>query len=99
MGVVDTALEKFEFLDADRMGVIGGSYGGYMTSWIVGHTNRFRAAISERSVNHLVSAFGSSDLFWVFERQFGGPMWDNVEAHLDRSPATYAKNIETPVLV
>ena len=99
MGVVDTALEKFDFLDAERMGVIGGSYGGYMTSWIVGHTNRFKAAISERSVNHLVSAFGSSDLFWVFERQFGGPMWDNVEAHLDRSPATYAKNIETPVLV
>jgi dipeptidyl aminopeptidase/acylaminoacyl peptidase len=99
MGVVDTALEKFDFLDGDRMGVIGGSYGGYMTSWIVGHTNRFKAAISERSVNHLVSAFGSSDLFWVFERQFGGPMWDNVEAHLDRSPATYAKDIETPVLV
>jgi dipeptidyl aminopeptidase/acylaminoacyl peptidase len=99
MGVVDTALEQFDFLDGDRMGVIGGSYGGYMTSWIVGHTNRFKAAISERSVNHLVSAFGSSDLFWVFERQFGGPMWDNVEAHLDRSPATYAKDIETPVLV
>jgi dipeptidyl aminopeptidase/acylaminoacyl peptidase len=46
-----------------------------------------------------VSAFGSSDLFWVFERQFGGPMWDNVEAHLDRSPATYVKNIETPTLI
>jgi len=99
MGVVDTALETFDFLDADRMGVIGGSYGGYMTSWIVGHTNRFKAAVSERSVNHLVSAFGSSDLFWVFERQFGGPMWDNVDAHLDRSPATYAKDIETPTLI
>jgi dipeptidyl aminopeptidase/acylaminoacyl peptidase len=99
MGVVDTALERFNFIDADRLGVIGGSYGGYMTSWIVGHTNRFKAAVSERAVNNLISMFGSSDLFWVFERQFGGPMWDNVEAYLEKSPSTYAKNIETPVLV
>jgi dipeptidyl aminopeptidase/acylaminoacyl peptidase len=99
MGVVDTALEKFPFLDADRLGVLGGSYGGYLTSWVVGHTKRFRAALSERSVNHLVSAFGSSDLFWVFERQFGGPMWENVDAWLRMSPATYARDIETPLLV
>jgi len=99
MGVVDTALERFPFLDADRLGVLGGSYGGFMTSWIVGHTNRFKAALSERAVNHLVSAFGSSDLFWVFERQFGGPMWENVEEWLRMSPATYAQDIETPLLV
>jgi dipeptidyl aminopeptidase/acylaminoacyl peptidase len=99
MGVVDTALEQFPFLDADRLGVLGGSYGGYLTSWIVGHTKRFRAALSERSVNHLVSAFGSSDLFWIFERQFGGPMWENVDEWLRMSPATYARDIETPLLV
>ena len=99
MAVVDTAIERFDFVDPDRLGVIGGSYGGFMTSWIVGHTNRFKAAISERAVNNLVSMFGSSDLFWVFERQFGGPLWDNIEAYLDRSPSTYANNIETPVLV
>jgi dipeptidyl aminopeptidase/acylaminoacyl peptidase len=99
MGVVDTALEKFPFLDADRLGVLGGSYGGYMTSWIVGHTKRFKAALSERAVNHLVSAFGSSDLFWIFERQFGGPMPENVEDWLRMSPATYASEIETPLLI
>jgi dipeptidyl aminopeptidase/acylaminoacyl peptidase len=99
MGVVDTALEKFPFLDGERLGVLGGSYGGYLTSWIVGHTKRFKAALSERSVNHLVSAFGSSDVFWIFERQFGGPMWDNVEEWLRMSPATYAREIDTPVLV
>jgi dipeptidyl aminopeptidase/acylaminoacyl peptidase len=99
MAVVDTALERFDFIDADRLGVIGGSYGGYMTSWIVGHTNRFKAAVSERAVNNLVSMFGSSDLFWVFERQFGGPLWDNVEAYIEKSPSTYGKDIETPVLV
>jgi dipeptidyl aminopeptidase/acylaminoacyl peptidase len=99
MAVVDTALEKFDFIDPERLGVIGGSYGGFMTSWIIGHTNRFKAAISERAVNNLVSMFGSSDLFWVFERQFGGPMWENVDAYLDRSPSTYAQQMETPVLV
>jgi dipeptidyl aminopeptidase/acylaminoacyl peptidase len=99
MAVVDTALERFDFIDAERLGVIGGSYGGYMTSWIIGHTNRFKAAISERAVNNLVSMFGSSDLFWVFERQFGGALWDGVDAYLERSPSTYAQQIETPVLV
>jgi dipeptidyl aminopeptidase/acylaminoacyl peptidase len=99
MGVVDTALEKYPFLDPDRLGVLGGSYGGYLTSWVVGHTKRFKAALSERAVNQLVSAFGSSDLFWVFERQFGGPMWDNVDEWMRMSPTTYASEIETPLLV
>ena len=99
MGVVDTALEKFPFLDADRLGVLGGSYGGYMTSWIIGHTNRFKAALSERAVNSLTSMFGSSDVGWVFKQQFGGHMWDHMDEYLRMSPATYAQEIETPVLV
>ncbi len=99
MGVVDTALERFPFLDPDRLGVLGGSYGGYMTSWVIGHTKRFKAALSERAVNHLLSAFGSSDVFWIFERQFGGPMWDHVDEWLRMSPAAYAREIETPLLV
>ena len=99
MAVVDTALERFDFIDAERLGVLGGSYGGFMTSWIVGRTNRFKAALSERAVNHTVSAFGSSDLFWVFERIFGGPMYDNVDEWLRLSPTTYAQAIETPLLV
>ena len=99
MAVVDTALERFDFIDPERLGVIGGSYGGYMTSWIIGHTNRFMAAVSERAVNNLVSMFGSSDVFWVFERQFGGPLWENVQAYLEKSPSTYGQAMETPVLV
>lgn len=99
MGVVDTALERFDFVDGERLGIIGGSYGGFMTSWAISHDNRFKAAISERAVNHMVSAAGSSDLFWVFHQQFGGHWFDHVETWLALSPATYAKNIETPVLV
>jgi dipeptidyl aminopeptidase/acylaminoacyl peptidase len=99
MAVVDTALERFDFVDPERLGVIGGSYGGFMTSWIIGHTKRFKAAVSERAVNNLVSMFGSSDLFWIFERQFGGPLWEDVGAYLDRSPSTYVREMETPVLV
>ncbi len=99
LGVVDTALEKFDFIDGDRLGIIGGSYGGFMTSWAIGHDHRFKAAISERAVNHMVSAAGSSDLFWVFHQQFGGHWFDHVDAWLERSPATYAKDIDTPVLV
>jgi len=99
MAVVDAALERFDFVDPERLGVIGGSYGGFMTSWIIGHTKRFKAAVSERAVNNLVSMFGSSDLFWIFERQFGGPLWEDVGAYLERSPSTYVHEMETPVLV
>jgi len=97
--VVDTALATFDFVDPDRLGVMGGSYGGFMTTWVVSHTNRFKAALSERAVNHMVSAFGSSDVFWIFQRQFGGSMWDHVDTWLEFSPATYARDIETPLLI
>src|SRR3954452_8452481 len=99
MAVVDTALERFDFVDPERLGVLGGSYGGYMTTWIIGHTNRFKAAVSERAVNNLVSMFGSSDLFWIFERQSGAHFCENTEAYIEKSPSTYAPQIETPVLV
>jgi dipeptidyl aminopeptidase/acylaminoacyl peptidase len=99
LGVVDTALERFDFLDPDRLGIIGGSYGGFMTSWVISHDNRFKAAVSERAVNHMVSAAGSSDVFWAFQDQFGGPWYDHVDVWLDRSPATYVRQIETPVLI
>ncbi|MHB8468824.1 MAG: S9 family peptidase [Gaiellaceae bacterium] len=99
LGVVDTALATFDFLDPDRLGILGGSYGGFMTSWVISHDNRFKAAISERAVNNMVSAAGSSDLFWIFERQFGGSFYDHTHTWLELSPSTYAKDIETPVLI
>ncbi len=97
--VVDTALERFDFVDGERLGVLGGSYGGYMTSWIVSHTNRFKAAISERAVNNLVSMYGSSDVGWVFKGYHGAFVHEDVDTYLKLSPWTYAKEIETPLLI
>jgi dipeptidyl aminopeptidase/acylaminoacyl peptidase len=96
---IETAVERFDFVDADRLGVLGGSYGGYMTSWIVGHTNRFKAACSERAVNNLVSAYGSSDVFWAFAGQFGSLLYEDLDAWVKHSPSTYASSIETPLLI
>jgi dipeptidyl aminopeptidase/acylaminoacyl peptidase len=99
MAVVDEALERFDFIDPDRLGVLGGSYGGYMTSWIVGHTDRFRAACSERSVNNFVLEGGSSDIGWAFKGIVGEYWFRAPEAYLDRSPSKYAENITTPLLI
>jgi dipeptidyl aminopeptidase/acylaminoacyl peptidase len=99
MAVVDEALRRFDFVDADRLGVIGGSYGGYMTSWIVGHTDRFKAAVSERAVNNLVSQWGSSDLGWDFKGYLGSFLFEDVGAYLRMSPSTYAEHIHTPLLI
>ena len=99
MAVTDAALEQFDFVDPDRLGVIGGSYGGYMTSWIVSHSKRFRAACSERAVNNLVSMYGSSDIGWVFKSYHGEFVHDDVDTYLQMSPWTYAKDIETPLLI
>ena len=99
MAVTDEALRRFDFCDPDRLGVLGGSYGGYMTSWIVGHTDRFRAAVSERSVNHLVSFHGSSDQGFTFKGYFGSFVWEDLETYLRLSPATYAEAMTTPLLI
>jgi dipeptidyl aminopeptidase/acylaminoacyl peptidase len=99
MAVTDEALTRFDCCDPERLGVLGGSYGGFMTSWIVGHTDRFKAAISERSVNHLVSFFGSSDQGFTFKGYFGSFLWEDVDTYLRLSPATYAEQMKTPLLI
>ena len=99
MGVVDSALEQFPFCDRDRVGVLGGSYGGYMTSWIVGHTDRFKAAVSERAVNNMLSEFGSSDYGHSFRWYVGAYAFEAPDVYLKLSPSTYAQNIVTPLLI
>jgi len=78
---------------------MGGSYGGYMTSWTVGHTDRFRCGISERAVNDLASEDGASDIAGVFKAYVGAPPWEAPEAYRAASPLTYASNIQTPLLI
>jgi len=99
LAVTEEAVRRFDFVDGQRLGVIGGSYGGYMTSWIVSHTDRFKAAVSERAVNQLVSEWGSSDLGWDFKGYFGKFVFEDVDAYLSISPATYAERIHTPLLI
>jgi dipeptidyl aminopeptidase/acylaminoacyl peptidase len=99
MAVVDAALERFDFCDPERLGVIGGSYGGYMTSWIVSHTDRFRAACSERSVNNFVLEGGASDIGSFFKGIVGAHWFEEPEAYLKISPSHYAQNINTPLLI
>jgi acylaminoacyl-peptidase len=99
MAVTDEAVRRFDFVDGERLGVIGGSYGGFMTSWIVGHTDRFKAAVSERAVNQWLSMWGSSDFGWDFKGYFGKFLFEDVEAYLKISPATYAPDIHTPLLI
>jgi dipeptidyl aminopeptidase/acylaminoacyl peptidase len=99
MSVVDEAVQRFEFVDPERLGVMGGSYGGFMTSWIVGHTERFRAACSERAGNNFVLEGGASDLGWAFRGEFGAYWFEAPEAYLAMSPSMYATRITTPLLI
>ncbi len=99
MAVTEEAVRRYDFIDGERLGVIGGSYGGYMTSWIVSHTDRFKAAVSERAVNQLVSEWGSSDFGWDFKGYLGAFLYEDVDAYLSISPATYAERIHTPLLI
>ena len=88
------------FVDEDRLGIHGYSYGGFMSSWAVGHTDRFRAAVVGAPVVNLVSMYGTSDIGVSFgEPQWGGTLTDSFDTFVERSPLTYAANVETPVLL
>ena len=99
MAVTDEALSRFAFCDGERVGVLGGSYGGFMTSWIVGHTDRFQAACSERAVNNMIAEAGSSDIGVWFKGYTGSHWFEDPETHRKLSPSTYAQNVTTPLLI
>ncbi|MFB5190376.1 S9 family peptidase [Alicyclobacillus fastidiosus] len=85
-------------VDESRMGLTGGSYGGYMTNWIIGHDHRFRAAVSEFGIWNLFTDFGCSTQR-VWEVMYLGRYWENEALYLERSPARYVQEIDTPVLI
>jgi dipeptidyl aminopeptidase/acylaminoacyl peptidase len=89
------------YIDPARMGVTGGSYGGFMTTWIIGHTDRFKAAVTERSVSNMLSMDGSSDLAYRFHALFGAEKhaWEDFDNYWRQSPLKYIANAKTPTLV
>jgi dipeptidyl aminopeptidase/acylaminoacyl peptidase len=94
------AIGRLPFVDQANVGVMGGSYGGYMTSWAVGHTGRFRAACSERAVNNLYSMVGTSDIGFSFQiEHVGAAPYEDPDRFLRMSPVHYLKNIKTPLLI
>jgi len=99
MEFVDHALKTLDYLDPEKMGVTGGSYGGFMTNWIIGHTDRFKAAASQRSISNWISKFCTTDIgyFFVPDQNQGTP-WDNMEKLWHHSPLQYAPNVKTPTL-
>lgn len=99
---LDYALDHFPELDRKRQYIAGGSYGGFMTSWAVGHTNRFAAAVTQRSVINWISMWGTSDIGWFFNvSELGLDLYDKggLEEYWRRSPLAYAKNVKTPLLI
>ncbi len=92
-------LEKQKFVKPKKIGVTGGSYGGYMTNWLIGHTNRYAAAVTQRSVVDLKSFVGSSDFGFALAREFNGWPWTDKENYERCSPISYFKNVRTPVLI
>ena len=99
MDFVDTALERCDFIDRERLGVTGGSYGGFMTNWIIGHTGRFKCAASQRSISNWVSFGNTSDIGHRFAKdQTGATAWEGVEKAWEQSPLRYAGRVTTPTL-
>jgi dipeptidyl aminopeptidase/acylaminoacyl peptidase len=100
MGALDCALVIHGWIDPDRLGVTGGSYGGYMTNWIVGHTQRFRAAVTLRSTCNRHSHWGTGDIAYRSGSwEFPGDPWESPDFYLERSPITYVRDIRTPLLI
>jgi dipeptidyl aminopeptidase/acylaminoacyl peptidase len=100
MEAVDHCVKTYDWVDCDRLACLGGSYGGFMTNWIVTHTARFKAAATMRSISNWVSFFGTSDIGWTFSRrEILGVPWENEEEFMAKSPIRYVKNVKTPTLV
>jgi dipeptidyl aminopeptidase/acylaminoacyl peptidase len=98
MKAVDIVVER-EDVDGERLGVTGGSYGGFMTAWITTKTHRFRAAQTDRMISNWFSWYGTSDAQGLTEFEFYGKPWDNPELYWDLSPIKYVGNVTTPTLI
>ncbi len=96
---VDHVLAKYDWIDANRLGVTGGSYGGFMTNWVVTQTTRFKAAIAVASLSNLISFYSTSLYQDLIHVEFKGFPWDNYDLLWKYSPLRYIKNVQTPTLL
>lgn len=100
MEALDQAIARYDFVDQERLGVTGGSYGGFMTNWIVGHTNRFKGAVTQRSISNWFSFYGVSDIGYYFtEYQICAKPWEDPEKLWKHSPLAYVNEVQTPLLI
>ncbi|NDJ59484.1 MAG: S9 family peptidase [Chloroflexi bacterium] len=98
LGVDDLVARPY--IDADRLGVTGGSCGGFMTNWVIGHTDRFAAAVTQRSIVNQISMFGTSDIGpECTEGETGTNPWRDLESSWRQSPLAYATQVNTPLLI
>lgn len=101
MDFTDEVLKLYPKIDPKRVGVTGGSYGGFMTNWIVGHTDRFACAATQRSISNWISFYGVSDIGYFFTKsQIGDDIYTQkgTEQLWDMSPLKYVSNVKTPLL-
>ncbi|MDR1378616.1 MAG: S9 family peptidase [Synergistaceae bacterium] len=99
MAFTDWCVANLDFVDGSRLGVTGGSYGGYMTNWIITQTNRFKAAVSQRGISNWVSKFGGCDIgYYYVEDQHLGTPWKTPENPWNDSPLKYVGKAKTPLL-
>lgn len=100
MKFTDKCVARYPQIDTERMGVAGGSYGGFMTNWIVCHTDRFRCGVSQRGISDQVSHFATSDTGYRFpmNQAMGANIWEHHDAFWDGSPLKYANQCKTPTL-
>ncbi len=99
MSALDQAIQTTDGVDVSRMGIGGGSYGGYMTNWVIGQTNRFSAAVAMRSISNLVSEYAQHDIVLWGALELGSPPWPDQDELWKRSPIRYVQNIQTPLLL
>jgi len=99
MTALDQLIQRTGFIDTARLGVGGGSYGGYMTNWIIGQTDRFAAAVSMRSISNLVSEYAQHDIVLWGQLELGPPPWPDSDELWRRSPIRYVSNVKTPLLL
>lgn len=97
---LDAALARYPWLSADHQYITGGSHGGFLTNWATTQTQRFRAAVTQRSVSNWVSEAGTQTYPpYSMQQEFGGTIWQNFDYYWGRSPLKYADRVTTPTLI